>query len=118
MKKDKESTESTTLGRMTKEKAESLFYNNYMFKKIFNVYFWERDSQSTSRGGAEREGDAESEAGSRLWTVNTEPEVGLKLTEGEIMTWTKVRRLTDWATQSPLIKWLWCSLHDTSSLYT
>ena len=33
-----------------------------------NVYFWERDRQSMTRGGAEREGDIESEAGSRLWT--------------------------------------------------
>ena len=39
-----------------------------------------------SRGGAEREGDQESEAGSRLRAVNTEPDVGLELTDGEIMT--------------------------------
>ena len=32
-----------------------------------------------SRGGAEREGDAESEAGSRLLAVSTEPGVGLEL---------------------------------------
>ena len=39
-----------------------------------------------SRGGAEREGDAESEAGSRLRAVSTEPDVGLKPTNHEIMT--------------------------------
>ena len=39
-----------------------------------------------SRGGAEREGDTESEEGSRLWAVSTEPDVGLKLTDSEIMT--------------------------------
>ena len=39
-----------------------------------------------SRGGAEREGDTESEAGSRLCTVSTEPDVGLELTNREIMT--------------------------------
>ena len=39
-----------------------------------------------SRGGAERGGDTESEAGSRLPAVNTEPDAGLKLTEYEIMT--------------------------------
>ena len=39
-----------------------------------------------SRGGAEREGDIESEAGSRLWAVSTEPDAGLKLTDCEIMT--------------------------------
>ena len=41
---------------------------------------------SMSGGGAEREGDTESEAGSRLSAVSTEPDVGLKLTNYEIMT--------------------------------
>ena len=35
----------------------------------------------------EREGDTESEAGSGLWAVSTEPDVGLKLTVREFMTW-------------------------------
>ena len=52
-------------------------------------------------GGAEREGDTESEAGSRLWAGSTEPDVGLKLTNHEIMTWAEVGRSTDWATQAP-----------------
>ena len=39
-----------------------------------------------SGGGAEREGDTESEAGSRLLAVSTEPDVGLKPTNHEIMT--------------------------------
>ena len=39
-----------------------------------------------SRGGAEREGDTESEAGSRLRAISTEPDVGLQLTNCEIMT--------------------------------
>ena len=39
-----------------------------------------------SRGGAEREGDAESEAGSRLRAVRTEPDAGLELTDRDIMT--------------------------------
>ena len=39
-----------------------------------------------SRGGAEREGDTESEAGSRLRAVSIEPDVGLELTDREIMT--------------------------------
>ena len=30
-----------------------------------------------SGGGAEREGGIESEAGSRLWAVSTEPDMGL-----------------------------------------
>ena len=39
-----------------------------------------------SRGGEEREGDTESEAGFRLLAVSTEPNAGLKLTNREIMT--------------------------------
>ena len=39
-----------------------------------------------SRGGAEREGDTESEAGSRLGAVGTEPDSGLEITDREIMT--------------------------------
>ena len=38
------------------------------------------------RGGAEREGDTDSKAGSRLRGVSTEPDVGLKVTNLEIMT--------------------------------
>ena len=37
-------------------------------------------------GGAEREGDTESETGSRLRAVSTEPDVGLEPTNSEIMT--------------------------------
>ena len=55
-------------------------------------------------GGLEREGDTESEAGSRLWAVSTEPNVGLKLTDHEIMTWAEVGRITDWATQAPQLR--------------
>ena len=51
---------------------------------------------------AEREGDTESEAGSRLWAVSPEPDAGLELTDREIVTWAEVGRLTDWATQAPL----------------
>ena len=39
-----------------------------------------------SRGGAEREGDTETEPGSRLQAVSTEPDAGLELTNCEIMT--------------------------------
>ena len=53
-------------------------------------------------GEAQREGDIESEAGSRLQAVSTEPDVGLQLTTCEIVTWAKVRPLTGWATQAPL----------------
>ena len=39
-----------------------------------------------SGGGAERVGDTESEAGSRLRAVSTEPDVGLELMDREIVT--------------------------------
>ena len=67
------------------------------------IYFWqrERERQSMSGGGAEREGDTKWEAGSRLWAVSTEPDVGLELRDHEIMTWAEVRHSTDWAIQVP-----------------
>ena len=39
-----------------------------------------------SGGETERDGDTESETGSRLRAVSTEPDAGLKLTDGEILT--------------------------------
>ena len=54
-------------------------------------------------GEGQREEDTESETGSSLWAVSTEPDVGLELTDRELMTWAEVGRLTDWATQAPLI---------------
>ncbi|XP_047698158.1 adhesion G protein-coupled receptor E2 isoform X2 [Prionailurus viverrinus] len=45
-----------------------------------------RERQSASRGGTEREGDTELEAGSRLCNISTEPDAGLELVNREIMT--------------------------------
>ena len=39
-----------------------------------------------SGGGADREGDTEFKAGSRLRAVTTQPDAGLELTDHEIMT--------------------------------
>ena len=64
------------------------------------IYFWDRERQSMN-GGGQGEGDTESETGSRLWAVSTEPDVGLELTDREIVTWAEVGRLTDRATQAP-----------------
>ena len=61
----------------------------------------ERD-RAWSGGGAERGGDTESEASSRLWAVSTEPDMGLKLTDRDIVTWAEVGHSTDWATQAPI----------------
>ena len=40
-------------------------------------------------GGAEREGDTESETGSRLRAISPEPDAGLELTDREMVTWLK-----------------------------
>ena len=55
----------------------------------------DRERQSMSMGGAERGGDTESEAGSRLQAVSTEPDAGPKLTNREILTRATVRCLVD-----------------------
>ena len=46
----------------------------------------ERETECEWWGWAGREGDTESEAGSRLRAVSTEPDVGLEPTDHEIMT--------------------------------
>ena len=58
---------------------------SFVFFLMF-VYFCERERQSVSEGGAEREEDKASGPGSRLQAVSTEPDVGLELTDCEIMT--------------------------------
>ena len=51
---------------------------------MFSVYLFEREREREAR--AEREGGTESEAGSRLWAVSTESDVGLDFMDREIMT--------------------------------
>ena len=53
---------------------------------MFIHFLRDRERQILSRGGAEKEGDTESEAGSRLRAVSTEPDTGLEITDCEIMT--------------------------------
>ena len=81
------------------------FHFLLLFNDFFHVYLWETEHKWER--GREREGDTESEAGSRLRPVSTEPDVGLKPTNQEIMTWAKVGCLTDWATQASqgVFKW-------------
>ena len=62
------------------------------------MFIFERETECEQGGGAKREGDTESEAGSRLWAVITEPDAGLEPTNLEIMTWAEVGHLTEWAT--------------------
>ena len=49
-------------------------------KFFFNIYSF------LNGGGAEREGDTETEAGPRLQAISTEPDAGLELTDCKIMT--------------------------------
>ena len=63
------------------------------------IYVWERERESTSGLGTEKEGDTESEAESSLWADSTEPVLGLEPTNREITTWANVRRLTNWTIQ-------------------
>ena len=58
-----------------------IFYCLFIFERER-----EREKQSVSGRGADREGDTESKAGSRLRAFSTEPNAGLKLRNCEIMT--------------------------------
>ena len=69
------------------QKACILFFFFYFFN-VF-IYFWDRERQSMNGGGAEREGDTESETGSRLRAISPEPDAGLELMDREIVTWLK-----------------------------
>ena len=76
-----------------------LYWCFYLF--TFNVYLFLKKRETVWVGKGQRETDTESEAGSRLWAVTTEPDAGLEPTNREIVTWAKVRRSTDWTTQAP-----------------
>ena len=66
------------------------------------IYFWQGERDKAWGGEGQREKETQSEAGSRLWAVSTEPDTGLEPTDRETMTWAEVRHSTDWATQVPL----------------
>ena len=66
------------------------------------IHFEMKNEWGEGGGWAEREGDTESEAGSRLRAVSTEPYAGLEPTNCEIMSWAEVGFVTDWATHVPL----------------
>ena len=57
----------------------ALFKKNFFFN-VF-IYFWDRERQRMNGVGAEREGDTESETGSRLRAISPEPDAGLELTD-------------------------------------
>ena len=71
--------------------AESLDFNHCskgagLCFVCFNVLMSIFERARENRGGAEREGDTESQAGSRLCTLSTEPDAGLELVNCKIMT--------------------------------
>ena len=53
---------------------------------LFNVYLFLRQRETEHEWGRVRERETQSETGSRLQAVSTEPDAGLKLTDCEIMT--------------------------------
>ena len=55
-------------------------------KNYFKVYSFLGQRESMNGGGSERERDTESETGSMLRAVSTEPDPGLELTDREIVT--------------------------------
>ena len=59
---------------------------SFFFFLTFIHFLRDRERVCVSRGGGKREGDPESEAGSRLRAVSTEPDAGLEPTDSEIMT--------------------------------
>ena len=69
---------------------------------MITIYFWERQSMRGGGTETERERDTESEAGSRVQAVSTEPNTELEPMNHKIVTWAEVGRPIDWATQVPL----------------
>ena len=70
------------------------FYLLFIFLMFFKNSFLREREWGVGRCGAEREADTESEAGSRLRAVSTEPDAGLEPTDREIMTGAEVGRST------------------------
>ena len=58
----------------------------WLLKKFFNVYLFLREETECQWGRGRERGDLESEAGSRLQAISTEPDVGLEPMNHEIMT--------------------------------
>ena len=67
--------------------SQSVFNNpSALKKKKSNVYLYLTEVGRVGSGKGQREGDTESEAGSRLRAVSTEPDAGIEPTSSEIMT--------------------------------
>ena len=74
---------------------EVLFKITLLFFKCLFLRERETETETESERVRGREtGDIESEAGSSLWAVSTEHDLGFELMDREIMTWAEVGRLT------------------------
>ena len=91
---DHDLSQSWTPNRLSHPGAPKFFFNVVLFLR-------ERETDRVWAGVGQRERETESEAGSRLWVVSIEPNVGLEPVIHEIMTWAKVRHLTNCSTQVP-----------------
>ena len=87
---------TTSVAAVSSQKPPRGEYNKKVALLVFfwNVYLFLRERQSMSGGGAERERDTESEAGSRPSAVSTELDAGPEPPNREIMTWAEVGCLT------------------------
>ena len=75
----------------------------FIFLKSFHLFLKERERDRAWAGEEQREREAQNlklAPGSEL-SAQSLTDMGLELTNCEIMTWAEVRRLTNWATQAP-----------------
>ena len=83
---------------------EKLIHQITFFLFFFLMFIFERERETEhGQGGGRERGRHRTQSSSRLCADSTEPNTGLKFTNREMMTWAKVGRLTDWATQMPQI---------------
>ena len=80
--------------RMDQTPFKTQLFNSFFFFFKFVCFLTQRESERELGRGREKE-DTESEAGSKLGAVSTEPDAGLELKNCETMTWAEVGRLTD-----------------------
>ena len=86
------------MGDKEREVKSKKFYHPFIVY-FFNVYFWERERERESRGGAEREGDRETQAGSAP-SVRSRPEPGGHLVAQSVKLPTSAQVMISWFVSS------------------
>ena len=71
------------------------YFFSCFFKCFYYLFLKDRETECEQGRDREREGDTESEVGSRLSAVSAESDAGLELTDREIVIRAKIRCLTD-----------------------